>query len=282
MFEHFIGHVYVFRDPPAEQLPVIDFPVFTQPDDAPESLLIQIDEEDLGALARGKIRDLLQQDDLDVSVLRETRGVDPRALIRLAQEIRTHANEWGASLQWTRQPTNAQLQRACQLIWDFLVPDRRMRAGVSSGRQLAFRIEGLRQNGGAAGLLRARLRQDNEEPGEIVENTIEFLRYWANFNFPKYLLALNRVQRSVFSKMRRPAGDYAFFAGLVENWFLDPAIMTLDEYGIPIQVGEKLQEVLQPEGNLDRALAKLRDLDVDALRLSAFEKELVRDAIAHL
>jgi hypothetical protein len=36
MFQHFIGHVYVFRNPPAEQLPLIDVPVFTQPDDAPD------------------------------------------------------------------------------------------------------------------------------------------------------------------------------------------------------------------------------------------------------
>jgi len=47
--------VYVFRDPPAENLPLIDVPIFTQPDDAPESLLIQIDEQDLGAAARERV-----------------------------------------------------------------------------------------------------------------------------------------------------------------------------------------------------------------------------------
>jgi len=86
----------------------------------------------------------------------------------------------------------------------------------------------------------------------------------------------------VLTKLHRPAGNYAHFAGVVENWFLDPAIMSLDEYGIPIQVGERLQGILRPEGNLDVALERLRAVNIEALPLSAFEKELVRDAIRHM
>jgi len=121
-----------------------------------------------------------------------------------------------------------------------------------------------------------------DDPNDAVENTIEFLRYWANFNFPKYLLAVDRVQRSVFKKMGRASGNYEYFGGQIENWFLDPAIMALDEYGIPIQVGEKIQTLLDPRGSLDIALARLRTINFDAIALSPFERELVTDAIAHL
>jgi replicative superfamily II helicase len=34
---HFIGHVYIFHDPPEDNLPLIDLPAFTQTDDTPES-----------------------------------------------------------------------------------------------------------------------------------------------------------------------------------------------------------------------------------------------------
>lgn len=281
MFEHFVGNVYVFRDPPAENLPLIDVPVFTQPDDAPESLLIQIDEADLGVKARERVGDLLQADELGVDVLKDSRGVDPRSLVRLSQAMREHVNDWAPRLSWTGQPTNAQLQLVCGLIWDYLVPGRQMRAGVISGPQLAFRIERLRQSGGGVGLLQKAI-QDSATPGDVVESTIEFLRYWANFNFPKYLLAVDRVQRSTLTKLGRAPGNYAYFTGLVENWFLDPAIMALDEYGVPIQVGQKLQTVLQPGGNLDVAIARLRSLNVSQLQLTSFEKELVKDAIANL
>jgi hypothetical protein len=40
--------------------------------------------------------------------------------------------------------------------------------------------------------------------------------------------------------MNRAGGNYECFAGQIENWFLDPAIMALDEYGIPVQVRSKL------------------------------------------
>jgi hypothetical protein len=214
MFQHFIGHVYVFRNPPAEQLPLIDVPVFTQPDDAPDSLLIQIDAEDLGPPGQRKIADLVGQDDIDISALRESRGVDPRAMVRLARAIREHAGEWWPLLRWNRMPRSPELKLVCKLIWDYLMPDRRMRAGVVSGAQLAFRIEGLRQQGSAARLIRTAIAGDGD-PNDAVENTIEFLRYWANFNFPKYLLAVDRVQRGVFAKMNRAAGNYEFFAGQI-------------------------------------------------------------------
>ena len=58
--------------------------------------------------------------------------------------------------------------------------------------------------------------------------------------------------------------------------------MALDEYGVPIQVGVKLQNLLRPDGDLDTALNRLRALNVDALAISGFEKELVRDAVSYL
>jgi hypothetical protein len=82
--------------------------------------------------------------------------------------------------------------------------------------------------------------------------------------------------------MNRAAGNYEYFAGQIENWFLDPAIMALDEYGISIQVGQKLQPLLNPQGDLDTAISRLRTLDLAPLQLSRFERSLVEDAIAHL
>src|SRR5260370_26736350 len=43
MFHHFVGRVFLFHEPPTEQLPFVDFPVFTQGADTPESILIQLD-----------------------------------------------------------------------------------------------------------------------------------------------------------------------------------------------------------------------------------------------
>jgi hypothetical protein len=283
MFEHFVGHVYVFREPPAQDLPLIDFPVFTQPDDVPESLLVQIDKEDLGAKSKKKLETLEGQNDLSMELIRQSHGVDPRAQVALAQELRKNAAKYHPLLSWTTYPTGAQMKAVCSLIWQFFVPDNRRRAGASSGAQLAYKMEAFRHNK----TIKSLLDQEFQNPGErtaddIVEETIEFLRTWCTFAFPRYLLALDRIQRSVFTTLGRKPGNYALFAADIENWFLDPAIMALDEYGIPVQVGQRLQQVLKPEGNLDNAIKQFQALDLGKVPLSDFERDLLKDAQAHL
>jgi hypothetical protein len=283
MFEHFVGHVYVFREPPAQDLPLIDFPVFTQPDDVPESLLVQIDKEDLDAGSKKRLETLEGQDHLSMDLIKQSHGIDPRAQVALAQELRKNAAKYYPLLSWTTYPSGEQMKTICQLIWQFFIGDKRRRAGASSGLQLAYKLEAFRHNQS----IRSLLDQEFQNPGErsaddIVEETIEFLRSWCSFAFPRYLLALDRIQRSVFTKLGRKPGNYAGFASQIENWFLDPAIMALDEYGIPVQVGQRLQQVLKPEGNLDTAIKQFQELNLDGLKLTPFERDLLNDAREHL
>jgi hypothetical protein len=175
------------------------------------------------------------------------------------------------------------MKAVCSVIWEFFIGDKRRRAGASSGAQLAYKLEAFRHNKS----IRSLLDQEFQQPGDrsaddIVEETIEFLRTWCTFAFPRYLLALDRIQRSVFTKLGRKPGSYAGFASQIENWFVDPAIMALDEYGVPVQVGQRIQGVLDPQGDLDTALKRLHTLDLRPLPLSAFERELLKDAQDHL
>jgi hypothetical protein len=281
MFHHFVGHVYVFHDPPQEELPLVDIPILTQPDNAPESLLMQIDEVDLSTEARSRIRDILNQRVLPVGVIRASKGIDPRAQIRLAADIRERSRELYPLLNWTRLPSYDQLVAACELLWTYFVNSSQRRAGISSGKQLAYRIDNFRKLGGVGALMKNQLNRAREDsPDDTVEDTIEFLRYWANVNFPRMLMTLDRIQRHVFEQLGRKAGNYMFYASTIENWLLDPAIMALDEYGIPVQVGEKLQSRLNPDGDLDLALKRLREI-TRFPDLSAFELALIRDAKDH-
>jgi len=284
MFQHFVGHVYIFHEPPAEDLPLVDIPALTLPDDTPDSLLMQLDNKDLTPGARDRMAQLTGGE-LDLDTLRLGTGIDPRAQNNLAREIRTRANYFWPLLRWNGFPTYDQLVAVSTLIWDFLVPDHRMRSGVASGAQLAFKINQFRGSKGPSAYLRSELaRRKDDSSDDVVEETIDFLRGWASFAFPRYLLAVDRIQRAIFTKLHRPAGDYGFFAGQVENWFINPALMALDEYGIPVQVSQKLQSFLLPQGDgdLDSVLDRLRQIDAAALPLSPFEKSFVIDAKGHI
>lgn len=283
MFHHFVGHVYVFHAPPAEELPIVDFPAFTQPASTPDTLLVQLDESDLMPSARQRVNVLKEQEELELDTLRASKGVDPIAQIRLAAHIRENAYAYYNQLRWTGIPNWEELKLACALIWDYLVTRTNMRAGVSSAAQLAFRINRFRQSGGPSELIREELRTRGERSADdVVDEIIEWLRTWASFEFPKYLRALDRIQRAVLTRIVGRAGNYGLFSTSLENWFLDPAIMALDEYGIPVQIGQKLESALRPNGNLDIALQRLKVLSADGMPLSPFERELIEDAKRHL
>jgi hypothetical protein len=80
------------------------------------------------------------------------------------------------------------------------------------------------------------------------------------------------------SEIGLPAGDYSAFAAQAESLFRAPVVAALDEYGIPLQLGERLQNLLRTKDDLDVALAAIKSLDVTKLRLGPFETELLVDA----
>ena len=277
MFKHFVGHVYLFHEPPQDALPFVDVPAFSQSDDAPESLLIQIAAEDLTEVSRRRIEQYSSQATLSFATIKENVGIDPESQLSLAYQLASDPTAYHPALSWTFAPTYAQLQTVCKLIWDHFDGPSLGSGSVRSASQLAVRINLLRR----APLIRDLIAQQlafEPDPEKSVPNVLDFLRLWAMFHFPRLLRAVGRIQLEVFRQAGLKPGDYSIFAGQVENLFLDPAVVALDEYGIPIELGRRLESVLQPEGNLDVALERLTTLNLDSLELDPFERLLIENA----
>lgn len=281
MFEHFVGHVYLFNEPPTERLPFVDFPLFTQDRDTPDSLLVQMDNEDLALTSRERMREYHEQRVLPISVLRANSSIDPSAQIRLAQYLLDAPDQWSSKMSWNQYPNSRQLELVCDLIWSFLVQAARSRGGVFSARQLAFKVWQILRVPDTAERVRQELRPGKyaaKGPDEAVERVLEFERTWAGFELPRYLMAVSRIQRAVFEPRGLPFGDYSTFSSQVECLFMNPVVAALDEYGVPIQVGIKITKIIGETDDLDAALSKLKNLSVNKLGLDAFETELLTDA----
>jgi len=97
MFQHFVGRVFMFHEPRADELPFVDVPVLSQPDDVPESLLVQMDDADLSQRSRDRLSDISEHDSLDTAIIRQSRGIDPRAQIGLDGESVRIAREVGVA-----------------------------------------------------------------------------------------------------------------------------------------------------------------------------------------
>lgn len=274
MRQHFVGRVYIFDETPAEELDFVDIPAFTQGDDAPLSLLAQIEEDDLTLNSKARLSPVQGQRELSFETIRANSGIDPQAQIALARKIRLNARAWQHLLGWSGYPTYDQLKLVCGLIFDAFVGKRR--DGISSGSQLAFRLNRFRMvSGDIRAFIADVLANDNQvagDPDAAVLAALEFQRSWAMFRFPKLLMALDRIQSEVLSSLRMKPGNYGKFASDLENGMMPPELVGLDEYGLPVQIGRKLAGALPLGQGLDAALAALRRLNSGFVRLSAYER----------
>jgi hypothetical protein len=267
MFRHFVGTVHLFHSPPQAGLLDVDFPAFSQTEAATDGLLVQLDEDDLGGEGLRRVNNLKRQSDLSMETIRANAHVDPQQQIDLARYIRLHSRELHPALSWRGEPSNDQIYKVCELLFDTLL------AGIGrdvirNDRQLAFLLTQLRQLG-ASGFIQAQARAAGPrvpaDPSDRVENALEFLRNWASFNFPRALTALERIQAEVFGRLGMSSGSYAPFAVRVENLMLPPALAALDEYGLPLQIVARIEPFLPAGSDLDAVLAALRALDIDRL-----------------
>ncbi len=279
MFKHFIGNVYVFHEPPQENLPLVEIPVFSQDvQNTSESLLIQLDDSDLQSDSRKRLEQYYQQQILDVDVIRQNTGIEPQAQIALARHLIENPSEL-QRLAWTGHPSWEQLLTLCEKIWSFFVNETGQVGKISSGRQLAFRINQMR-NTPLSSVIAQEIGK-GVKPDDAVEISLEFIRQWPQYRFPRLAMGICRIQNSVAEHLNQPTSkaEYSFFCGNVENLFSDAALVALDEYGLPFPIAKKLENVLDAGGLLDKALLNLSRIQLNTLplQLTSFEKSLIED-----
>ncbi|MBB3044975.1 DEAD/DEAH box helicase [Nocardioides soli] len=278
MRRHFVGKVYIFRAPPSEQLPTVDIPLYSQSDEVPESLLVQLEDHELTERSRERLRDVLDQDLVPVDTLRMNAGVDPARQIELVRHVRSLSDTDLRLLAWAGLPTYDQLQLASRLIVDFLNPISGRQHGVASASQLTFRLNLARSlDGDVRSLVEQELANPRSEfvdkPDGAVEATLDFLRHWPGFLFPKLLIAVQNLIRPALAEARLSA-DYSVFAAQCLNLFLPDQVVVLEEYGFPAQAAQSLIGQLRPYHDLDSLLVRLSEVDPGSVS-DAFERELL-------
>lgn len=285
MFQHFVGRVYHFHDPPDKDLPFVDFPFVTQSDDVPTSLLVQLDTPDLSSNSAKRLEPITKQEVLPMSLIRENHGLDPQYQVDAAEELMECSDETHSLLAWSGFPTYKQLEMVCTLIWRLFIRSNRRQAGVSSGPQLAFRLSQFSRADTTSRMVLNELsggRYAASTVDEAVERVLDFARHWVGYTAPRYIMALSRIQNYVFSKQGRAVGDYSRYASACECYFQTPTVAALDEYGIPIQIAAVLRRVLRAEDNLDIALDSLKNFDTSKYKLDPFVADVISDAQKHL
>jgi hypothetical protein len=275
MWQHYVGHVYLFNAPPERELEFVDVPVFTQNENAPDALLVQIDQQDLSPAAKERIIHVWQQNVLSRDTIQQNVGIDPFGQVDLAEEIEARLGELAPLVSWTGLPTYDQTKAVFDLAWrHFKV---KPAAGVFSSSQLTLLVNRYRKNPDYAAQLSTSIAgKVGEEADEGLESFLEFARQWLTFKAPRLISAVGRIQAEVLARHGVPPGNYDYFCSQLESLFMNPVIMALEEYGVPIQLAVRLVSTLGDPTTLDEALAGLARHQPDEFTgLSRFEQQLI-------
>lgn len=281
MFEYFVGHVYVFHADPQPELPFVDVPALSQSDDAPTSLLIQMDEVDLTDSSKERRRRFSEQEVLSFDVIRQNSGIDPDVQIAVATRIQGESRAYKSSLNWSGVPRYSELVQICELIFQELNGNRMGGGSARTAAQLAAMAMSLQNQRTTREMIENQLRFSTNYD-EATERTLSFIRSWATFQLPRLLRVIGNIQRDVLTREGLPAGSYDYFAGQVEGLFLDPGLVAVEEFGVPLDIARKIAAELRSDDGIDGILRRLRSLDVAAQSLTDFEKGLLREAISSL
>lgn len=277
MLSHFIGNIYLFHEPPPAELPLVDFPIFTQNDDVPEELLINISQDDLKQNSKDKIQKYIEQDQISLEVLQQNSFINLDLQIKLAKHIEENFEELLPLISWSSVPNNQQLKTACILIWNYFVDSKQRIYGVSSGKQLHYRILQFREAGNLKNFISNFVAEGTEleEINKSIEEAFDVQRYWINFQFPRYLVALDKIVNYILQKNNLKGCDYLTYASQVECYFTQPYVVSLDEYGLPIPISLKIGRLIDLDGDIDKSLAQLKNFNPDGINFSKTERDFI-------
>jgi hypothetical protein len=162
-----------------------------------------------------------------------------------------------------------------------------MRSGVTSGRQLATRLNILRRSGSSVkAMVQDQLAFRRSATDDAIQDVLDFIRHWATYQFPRLLMIIETISKDVFSRYDLPSGSYAHFAQAVESQFRHPAFAVLEEYGLPTPLFARVLNVLPwlqvwLNSDLDSLLNVLREVS-EVPGLTGFEADMWTDTIASL
>lgn len=287
MRRHISGRVYLFKDEPDTPLHSVDIPIISEPEEAPADMFLGLPDDKVGAGTRERVEELLEEANVPAAVLESTPAVSVQDQLTIADAIENLPQEEAARLSWNdAYPKAEQIRAVFDLVFDNIYTDKfRRPLGASSGKQLGYWIHLLEEKD-AASVIREQLADvDPKEFDRQLLKMLRFMRRGLTFDVPRWLQAIDRLQRVLLPRRDLPPGDYGPYLARIESVFLSHPLAALEEYGLPIEVIRKLEPALAPAGeSLDSVLEMLAKLNADAeeLGLSRFERRLLRSAQSDL
>jgi len=215
--------------------------------------------------------------------LKRNSGIEPEYLIDTAKylfELNVRDLE---KFAWSSKPQYEDILLTSSVIWEQL-------GGSSSARQSSMRSSSMMtlwvwKLYACRNVPRFRREMINSQierkttPDDAVENVLSFIRGWASFNYPKYLITLNELANHVLLSRGLKPCNYVPFAAMIEHLFQPSSFSALEEYGLPTEISEKLLNgrLFSKDDGLDIVVNNLRNKELSGFADGVFERRVIED-----
>jgi len=263
--QHHVGNVYLFHEEPERTETEVSAPLFDDLDDAPDDMLVYLDEDDQTDQSSARLQALENELDLEPEELRTASriGLDKAAAL---QRVVLQSFGRDGRLNWSGYPTFDNLAVICEIVSRV---ENVRNYGLGSARQLAFYISELRKPRAIRSFFRWHMQ--NSQP-QYREGVFRFLRA-CEYGLPQMVAVIE-----IFARRTFPGTDYSLLEAGLTNLFRPVVLKQLDEQGVPMQISERFHN---DNDTLETLTARLLELAAAGnSRLTAIEVDWILHALS--
>lgn len=264
---HYTGTVYNFNPvPPNEQI-TVDIPFFEQ-NPISDEILINLDDYEVIDKLSDQYKKIKQIPENERKVI-QINGVKVFGQRNIINQLRDDLKNKYHLIVWNGYPTKEQLTYVLTLAWENLLkPTETVRPMTLKALITVTQIYGFNQSiwnlvDSTAVYLKTLKKfkesSDAEIKDEAIRQSFQILKHWFEYKVPKWLSVIDSLQKFVCSERGLRAGNYSYFASLIENDFLRENLTILFEFGMPSSAIRKLERLISPDINQDDVIKIIRD-----------------------
>ncbi len=274
MFSHFWGTVYCYEEPSSEGEIIVNDPIGSDKDDTSPSVLGLLDDNQLSTKQRESVSTHRGGTYIPDEILKANHFIDSDRqefvlnLLNTTESIRS-------VIQQIHEPSLNSTQMKFILNLASSLGLNTMKFAPSVGGNLQKSITRLSIfldsyfRSGFRGLVRSQ-SSSVDVTDDHIEHSIRFMKNGMTYDLPKYIRALDRLQKYAYGDS---AGDLDPIASRIEFLDTKPVYVQLDELGLPVELSKKYA---LPFETTDQAVLALQRL---LPRLHGFESQIAREFI---
>ncbi|MCM1135716.1 MAG: hypothetical protein NC400_09095 [Clostridium sp.] len=259
MMVHFTGKIYNFNEPPKPELTIVDIPFYEQ-ENVSDEILINLDYEEMRYPEKEQNQHILSLPNEIKKIFKQNGGL-VRGQEEILKELMQDDNY--RLLFWTGKPSYEQLSFVLSLAWNNLLKE-----GETTRPMTLAKLVKLTFDYGNGTSIKDMIASDYnyriakkeltyEEKKNILDESIhsifQIVRHWFQYKVPKWIGVINSLQEYACMKKGKRAGNYSYYASVIENDSLPENISLLLEYNIPSSTVKKIINLL-PENLYDQEL----------------------------